>query len=593
MRRHNLFATLAIGVAPMLALGLPVVMSGSAATAQEAADKAEQKEQKTDQQESKADQPSTATKAQADSSADAPKSSTEKSQPSSATKASGNGASKAGQSTKAEGSASSSTKAAGSDASASGSGELQLNQPGNQSETDRSNQADRSSNQADRSSNQADRSSRQNGAQRRTANRPESSTESSTDANRTEASTRSRTSTETDSDDATTSDDARSRTRRSAASQNDDADDQSQQRRTQGDRSMRDQDDARSDRTTRDRDDVDVRSDRTTRDRDVDVRSDSRRDRRFSQDRDSRTSVRADRRDSRTRFRSFSDFGLSVSIDSDRLVVDDIRRNSVLRRYGIRQGDVIVSVSGHPVTTEADFIEYVLVEDVDRVPVVVLRDGREETLYIVPEEIYVGDTVDVQADYQQSAAAYLGVSLDRNYRGARVADVQPGSPAEEAGIGRGDVILAINGREIRSPAEVTQIVQQMEPGETIEVDLQRQVTDVVNVELGAQRGRTAARSSYDVDVDVEPSVRTRERVDVDVYDRGPAYRDDFDARLEYQDRTRTRSSQSFEQDRTLDNDRIRAEGRFEAGGAIQRDSDSGRSESGRQGGLRGIFRGGR
>jgi C-terminal processing protease CtpA/Prc len=581
----------------MLALGLPVVMSGSAATAQEAADKAEQKEQKTDQQESKADQPSTATKAQADSSADAPKSSTEKSQPSSATKASGNGASKAGQSTKAEGSASSSTKAAGSDASASGSGELQLNQPGNQSASDRSNQTDRSSNQADRSSNQADRSSSQNGAQRRTANRPESSTESSTDANRTEASTRTRTSAETDSDDATTSDDARSRTRsartQDAGSQDDAADNQSQQRRTQRDRSMRDQDDARSDRTTRDRDDVDVRSDRTTRDRDVDVRSDSRRDRRFSQDRDSRTSVRADRRDSRTRFRSFSDFGLSVSIDSDRLVVDDIRRNSVLRRYGIRQGDVIVSVSGHPVTTEADFIEYVLVEDVDRVPVVVLRDGREETLYIVPEEIYVGDTVDVQADYQQSAAAYLGVSLDRNYRGARVADVQPGSPAEEAGIGRGDVILAINGREIRSPAEVTQIVQQMEPGETIEVDLQRQVTDVVNVELGAQRGRTAARSSYDVDVDVEPSVRTRERVDVDVYDRGPAYRDDFDARLEYQDRTRTRSSQSFEQDRTLDNDRIRAEGRFEAGGAIQRDSDSGRSESGRQGGLRGIFRGGR
>lgn len=586
MRRHNLFATLAVSVAPMLALGLPVVMSGSAATAQEAAEKAEQTEQK----ETKADQPTSATKANADSSTDAETSSTEKSQPSSTTKASGNGQSKAGsssQSTKAEGSASGSTKAAGSDASASGSGELQLNQPGSRSATERSNQADRSSNQADRSS-------RQNGAQRRTANRPEPSTESATDVNRTGASARSRTTAETDSDDAATSDNARSRTR-SARSQDagsqDAADDQTQQRRTQRDRTGRDRDDVdvRSDRSSRDRDDVDVRSERTSRDRDdVDVRSESRRDRRFSQDRESRTSVRADRRDrfdSRTRFRSFSDFGLSVSVASDRLVVNDVRRNSVLRRFGIRQGDVIVSVSGHPVTSEADFIEYVLVEDVDRVPVVVLRDGREETLYIVPEEIYVGDTVDVQADYQQSAAAYLGVSLDRNYRGARVLDVQPGSPAEEAGIGRGDVILAINGRDIRSPGEVTQIIQQMEPGERIEIDLQRQVTDVVDVELGAQRG-TATRSSYDVDVDVEPGVRYRDRVDVN--ERGPAYRDDFDARLEYQDRTRTRSSQSFEQDRTFDDDRIQAEGRFEAGGAIQRDQDSGR-----QGGLRGLFRGGR
>ncbi|MEK7367688.1 MAG: PDZ domain-containing protein, partial [candidate division NC10 bacterium] len=70
----------------------------------------------------------------------------------------------------------------------------------------------------------------------------------------------------------------------------------------------------------------------------------------------------------------------------------------------------------------------------------------------------------------REAARGLGVAPDA---GVLVELVLPGGPAEAAGIRAGDVIAAIRGRRVRTPAEVRALVAEAEVGKPLELTLLR------------------------------------------------------------------------------------------------------------------------
>jgi hypothetical protein len=74
--------------------------------------------------------------------------------------------------------------------------------------------------------------------------------------------------------------------------------------------------------------------------------------------------------------------------------------------------------------------------------------------------------------------ALIGVQLARESRadGARVSEVSPGGPAEQAGVRAGDVIVAVNGTDVRgkeSARRVVELLHDVKPGDSVKLRISR------------------------------------------------------------------------------------------------------------------------
>lgn len=97
-------------------------------------------------------------------------------------------------------------------------------------------------------------------------------------------------------------------------------------------------------------------------------------------------------------------------------------------------------------------------------------------------------------DVDKNTAKALGLSEEK---GAIVASVQKGDPADKAGVKSGDVILKVNGQAIEDSRELSQIIGQLKPGAKVDIQIWRQgKTKDVQVTLGQRpRAETAAEPS--------------------------------------------------------------------------------------------------
>lgn len=87
-----------------------------------------------------------------------------------------------------------------------------------------------------------------------------------------------------------------------------------------------------------------------------------------------------------------------------------------------------------------------------------------------PDTAFLGVTSISLANLDPSVQDEFGVSVPA---GAFVQDVVPGSPAEEAGITRGDVVTEIAGEAITSAEDVARVVRSRRPGDLVTVVVQR------------------------------------------------------------------------------------------------------------------------
>lgn len=145
-------------------------------------------------------------------------------------------------------------------------------------------------------------------------------------------------------------------------------------------------------------------------------------------------------------------------------LVADVERDSPADKAGLRTGDVIIAVNGKKIEDSRDLqLTIAGMSPGTTVTLSVIREGKELTLKATlgefpeerqraglrPQEGRESLGLEVQ-DLTPSIARQLG--LPPNTFGVVVTAVVPGSPADEAGLRRGDVIQEVNRQPVQNEA---------------------------------------------------------------------------------------------------------------------------------------------
>lgn len=69
--------------------------------------------------------------------------------------------------------------------------------------------------------------------------------------------------------------------------------------------------------------------------------------------------------------------------------------------------------------------------------------------------------------------AYLGVKSGETQRGVQLASVEPGGPAEEAGLEVGDIVKTFDGKGLGDPSQLSAAVNAKKPGDKVEIEIER------------------------------------------------------------------------------------------------------------------------
>lgn len=161
---------------------------------------------------------------------------------------------------------------------------------------------------------------------------------------------------------------------------------------------------------------------------------------------------------------------------------------------GLQVEDVVVRYNGQPVTDEATLRELVSrTAPGKQVQLVVKREGAEKTLTATigaspvdktaaadptPAREHakgkLGISLGNAADAQTREAAHLSNAIKE---GVVVVEVLPGSPASDADLHPGDVLVRLNGKTVTSTDQVSDIAAKLNSGASVPVVLKRAFPD--------------------------------------------------------------------------------------------------------------------
>lgn len=142
-------------------------------------------------------------------------------------------------------------------------------------------------------------------------------------------------------------------------------------------------------------------------------------------------------------------------------VIARVAPNSAADRAGLKTGDVVVAVNGKPIRNASDLRNTVgLLRIGERVRLDILREGKAMTITARIGE-QVSSTISGERINPHLAGATFSEIDQQSSRqgisqGVLVADVEPGSPAAQAGLRRGDIITSVNRRSVSSLNEFQQ-----------------------------------------------------------------------------------------------------------------------------------------
>ena len=161
---------------------------------------------------------------------------------------------------------------------------------------------------------------------------------------------------------------------------------------------------------------------------------------------------------------------------------------------GIESGDVIASIDGSDIETVADVRDAVMDASAgDTLAFTVERDGSESTYNVTvgerpTRESKMGTRGKSRGDGSSGAMGSAGIGaviatlnedlaekLDiETEEGVVILSVRDGSPADDAGLQKGDVIVSVDGETVDGISDVTQTVRGAEAGDMLTIVVDRE-----------------------------------------------------------------------------------------------------------------------
>ncbi len=160
--------------------------------------------------------------------------------------------------------------------------------------------------------------------------------------------------------------------------------------------------------------------------------------------------------------------------------VRQVQEGTPAARAGVRIGDVIVGLDGQPIRSATQLITSLAQRQPgERVRLDVIRDRERRGITVELGQFRTEASRDRERKAQPKVEELLGFRVEPLTRelarrlgtdateGMVITDVAPLSSAAQAGIGRGMLLLRLNGQEVRSDADVERIAAGLEPGDVV------------------------------------------------------------------------------------------------------------------------------
>ena len=167
--------------------------------------------------------------------------------------------------------------------------------------------------------------------------------------------------------------------------------------------------------------------------------------------------------------------------ERDGVLVGGVMPGGPAETAGLRIGDIIVEFDGMPIRETPDLQRRVASVAPGRpTDLVVLRDGQRVPLRAAIGEMPSDDPVvataldDIWGFRVEPVPPEIAQRMPpQSSVGVAVVDVDSGSPAEAAGLRRGDIILEIDGRALDTPAALVRDLAQIKPGGSVRLYIHR------------------------------------------------------------------------------------------------------------------------
>ena len=158
-------------------------------------------------------------------------------------------------------------------------------------------------------------------------------------------------------------------------------------------------------------------------------------------------------------------------------LVTQVEPNSPGAKGGLKTGDVITQLDGQPVSDAGELqVQVGQKQPGTAIKLDVIRDGKNVSVPVTLEAMEKKDGDDESASSLHgkprwglgladlTADAREQLQAPQDLQGAVVGNVQPGSPADNAGLQRGDVVLEVNRHPVKSASDAVEQLGKVEKG---------------------------------------------------------------------------------------------------------------------------------